>query len=456
MDKSHIVKTFQEFLEKDEVITDRDVLEKYFEDETPNLRGCTGLVLKPKSIKKISKIMKIAFNERIPVVPRGAGTGLAGGAVPSANDIVLSLESMNKILEIDRKNWMAVVEPGVITQNISNASKEFGLFYPPDPASLDACTIGGNIATGAGGARTVKYGTTKDYIYGLTVVLPDGTILKTGGKFLKNSTGYNLTGLFVRSEGTLGIITEAIVRLLPMPVFSIDLLIPYKTLNDALKTAFNLPVLPAALEFMEKEAIKSAERFLDKTFVFGDAEVHLLIEFDGEKRSLDSIIERVGEIAMKHNAIDVMIADTKNTRERIWEARRNISKALKSEGKIASQDVVIPRSNIPIFLEKLNRIKQKYNVKIVCFGHLGDGNIHVNIIKASESIKERLNFILKDVYKLALSLNGTISGEHGIGLVKKPYIDMALPSANISLMRKIKRAVDPYNIMNPNKIFNLQ
>jgi len=455
MDNPQIVSTFQKFLERDEIITDRELLEKYCEDETPNLKGSTGLVLKPKSARKVSQIMQVAFQRKIPIVPRGAGTGLAGGAVPIRNEIVLSLENMNKILEIDKINWMAVVEPGVITQEISNQAKASGLFYPPDPASLDICTIGGNIATGAGGARTVKYGTTKNYIYGLTVVLPDGTMVKTGGKFLKNSTGYNLTGLFVNSEGTLGIITEAIVRLMPLPTSSVDLLIPYTNMDDAVGTTFNLPVLPAALEFMEREAIKSAERFLSKDLPFGDAEIHLLIEFDGEEEYLDSIIERVGEIALKHNAIDVMVADTKPTRERIWEARRNISRALKSEGKIASQDIVVPRSNIPKFIEKLGRIKQKYGVKIVCFGHLGDGNIHVNIIKESEDIKEKLALILQDIYKLALSLSGMISGEHGIGLVKKPYIEMALPSGNINIMRKIKRAIDPDNILNPGKIFNL-
>ena len=454
MDKNHIIKLFQNLLDKDEIITDKELLAKYFEDETPNLKGSTYLVLKPDSTQKVAQIMKIASQEKIPVVPRGAGTGLAGGAVPIQGDIVLSLEKMNRIIEIDEKNWMAVVEPGVITQEISIQAKRFGLFYPPDPASLDTCTIGGNIATGAGGARTVKYGTTKNYIYGLTVVLPDGTIIKTGGRFLKNSTGYNLTGLFVRSEGTLGIITEAILRLLPLPSSSIDLLIPYSNVYDAVETAFNLPVLPTALEFMENEAIKSAERFLDKNLAFGDAAVQLLLEFDGEKEYLDTVIERIGEVALKHNAIDVMVADTKPAMEKIWEARRSISRALKSEGKIASQDVVMPRSNIPDFLKKLDNVKQRYGVKIVCFGHLGDGNIHVNIIKEAENIKEKLNLILRDIYELAVSLNGTISGEHGIGLAKKPYIKMALPSENINLMRKIKRAIDPDNILNPGKIFD--
>lgn len=449
------MKALREIVGEENVIVDEDSLEPYSHDETPGLKTLPEVVVKPETQEEVLEILRLANREKTPITPRGGGTGLAGGAVPYADGVVLSMERMNRIKEIDRENRMAVVEPGVITEELSKRAEEYGLFYPPDPASLDSCTLGGNIATGAGGARTVKYGTTRNYVYGLEVVLPKGEILKLGGKFLKNATGYSLLHLFIGSEGTLGVFTEAIFRLLPMPEYKVDLLIPYKKLEDAVRTAFRLPFTPTTLEFMEREAIRAAEKFLEKRLPFSDANVHLLLEFDGRKEELERVYGRVGEIALEDGAVDVFIADNRPSQERIWEGRRAISRGLKAIGKVASQDVVIPRSKIPEFIDRLKRIREKYGMKIVCFGHLGDGNVHVNLIKEKEEKLSSVPIILKEVFQTVVDLGGVISGEHGIGLVKKPYLSMVLSDSYIQLMRGIKRVFDPNNILNPGKIFDV-
>ena len=437
------------------MVMGRDSLEPYSHDETPGLKIFPEVVVKPETREEVLEILRLAHKEKVPVTPRGGGTGLAGGAVPLSDGIVLSMERMDRIKEIDRENRMAVVEPGVITEDLSKKVEEYGLFYPPDPASLDSCTLGGNIATGAGGARTVKYGTTRNYVYGLEVVLPKGELLRLGGKFLKNATGYSLLHLFIGSEGTLGVFTEAILRLLPKPEYKVDLLIPYKRLKDAVRTALRLPLTPTTLEFMERDAIKAAEKFLEKRLPFSDAEVHLLLEFDGEKEELEKVYERVGEIALEDGAVDVFVADNRPSQERIWEGRRAISRGLKAMGKVASQDVVVPKSRIPEFIDRLRRVREKYRMKIVCFGHLGDGNVHVNLIKEREEALNLVPTILKEIFQTVVDLGGIISGEHGIGLVKKPYLKMALSSPYIQLMRGIKRVFDPNNILNPGKIFDV-
>jgi len=437
------------------MVVGRDSLEPYSHDETPGLKIFPEVVVKPETREEVLEILRLAHKEKVPVTPRGGGTGLAGGAVPLSDGIVLSMERMDRIKEIDRENRMAVVEPGVITEDLSKKVEEYGLFYPPDPASLDSCTLGGNIATGAGGARTVKYGTTRNYVYGLEVVLPKGELLRLGGKFLKNATGYSLLHLFIGSEGTLGVFTEAILRLLPKPEYKVDLLIPYKRLKDAVRTALRLPLTPTTLEFMERDAIKAAEKFLEKRLPFSDAEVHLLLEFDGEKEELEKVYERVGEIALEDGAVDVFVADNRPSQERIWEGRRAISRGLKAMGKVASQDVVVPKSRIPEFIDRLRRVREKYRMKIVCFGHLGDGNVHVNLIKEREEALNLVPTILKEIFQTVVDLGGIISGEHGIGLVKKPYLKMALSSPYIQLMRGIKRVFDPNNILNPGKIFDV-
>ncbi len=437
------------------MVMGRDSLEPYSHDETPGLKIFPEVVVKPETREEVLEILRLAHKEKVPVTPRGGGTGLAGGAVPLSDGIVLSMERMDRIKEIDRENRMAVVEPGVITEDLSKKVEEYGLFYPPDPASLDSCTLGGNIATGAGGARTVKYGTTRNYVYGLEVVLPKGELLRLGGKFLKNATGYSLLHLFIGSEGTLGVFTEAILRLLPKPEYKVDLLIPYKRLEDAVRTALRLPLTPTTLEFMERDAIKAAEKFLEKRLPFSDAEVHLLLEFDGEKEELEKVYERVGEIALEDGAVDVFVADNRPSQERIWEGRRAISRGLKAMGKVASQDVVVPKSRIPEFIDRLRRVREKYRMKVVCFGHLGDGNVHVNLIKEREEALNLVPTILKEIFQTVVDLGGIISGEHGIGLVKKPYLKMALSSPYIQLMRGIKRVFDPNNILNPGKIFDV-
>lgn len=453
--KEEVLRALRGIVGEENMVMGRDSLEPYSHDETPGLKIFPEVVVKPETREEVLEILRLAHKEKVPVTPRGGGTGLAGGAVPLSDGIVLSMERMDRIKEIDRENRMAVVEPGVITEDLSKKVEEYGLFYPPDPASLDSCTLGGNIATGAGGARTVKYGTTRNYVYGLEVVLPKGELLRLGGKFLKNATGYSLLHLFIGSEGTLGVFTEAILRLLPKPEYKVDLLIPYKRLEDAVRTALRLPLTPTTLEFMERDAIKAAEKFLEKRLPFSDAEVHLLLEFDGEKEELEKVYERVGEIALEDGAVDVFVADNRPSQERIWEGRRAISRGLKAMGKVASQDVVVPKSRIPEFIDRLRRVREKYRMKVVCFGHLGDGNVHVNLIKEREEALNLVPTILKEIFQTVVDLGGIISGEHGIGLVKKPYLKMALSSPYIQLMRGIKRVFDPNNILNPGKIFDV-
>ena len=444
------------------VLTDPDIVEPYSHDETPGLASMPGVAVKPGSTQEVTKILTLANKERIPITPRGGGTGLSGGAVPYLGGIVLSLEKMDSIKEIDTENLMAIVEPGVVTERLGKEVEKEGLFYPPDPASLDSCTIGGNIAECAGGPKTVKYGVTRDYVCGLEVVLPTGATTRLGGKLVKNVTGYSLLDLIVGSEGTLGVVTEATLRLLPQPAEKVDLLIPYRSMDSAAKTASEIMrkrLIPTALEFMEREAIKACEAFLGRSLPFTDAEAHLLIELDGSgKEELQREYEAIGEIAMDNGAPEVYVAEDYKSQEKMWEARRAITDALKATGEVAHEDLVVPRSEMPKLLQRMKEIGSKHSVKIVCYGHLGDGNLHTNILR--EGMEERewrrtLSRIVKELYEELVALGGMLSGEHGIGLTKKPYLSMVLDGPQIECMKSIKRIFDPNNILNPGKIFDL-
>jgi glycolate oxidase len=446
---------------QENILTEKEAMADYAHDETMGLSSQPDIVIKAENSQQIAEVLKLANQYLVPVVPRGAGTGLSGGAVPIAGGIVLSLEKMNKILEIDEENMMIVTEPGVITGALQAEVEKKGLFYPPDPASLDSCHIGGNLAECAGGARAVKYGVTKDYVVGFEAVLPSGEIIKLGGKLLKNVVGYDLISLIIGCEGTLAIITKIILKLVPLPKAKIDLLVPFDNYTTASQTIVEIiksKVVPAAIEFMDKESILACEECLGRQLPFRDAEAQILIELDGDdKEYLEKQAEMVGELCLNKGASDVLVADTKANQEKLWEVRRKISESLKLTGGLkVSEDIVVPINQMPKVLSQLQELSKRLAVKIVCFGHLGDGNIHVNILK-KQLADEVWNKILPDaingVFDITVAAGGTISGEHGIGVTKKKYVPRVLSGAEINIMKQIKKTFDPNNILNPGKIF---
>lgn len=458
---AEVVAELRRIMGDGQVLLGREELEPYSHDEVVGLRADPEVVVKPTSAQQVAEIFKLAQRRRIPVTPRGAGWGLSGGAVPVCGGIVLSLEKMNHILEIDRDNLMVTVEPGVITGNIHRAVEAEGLFYPPDPASLDSCSIGGNIAEGAGGPRAVKYGTTMHFVCGLEAVLPSGDIITCGGKLVKNVTGYNMVQLLIGSEGTLAIVTKIILRLLPLPKEQIDLLVPYDDLQAAADTVSDIiaqRIVPTTIEFMERDSMLAVEQLLEREVPFRDAAAQLLIQLDGNRREqVDADMEVVGDLCLKHGALDVLVARDRPTRDRLWEARRKIIEALKHASPINHmEDVVVPRSEIPRLMKGIHEIAGAYGVRAISFGHAGDGNVHVNVLKDAlpmERWDALVSAISEDIYRLTLSLGGTITGEHGIGATRRKYLPLALDAAQIAVQRQIREAFDPNHILNPNKIF---
>ncbi|MCR4408514.1 MAG: FAD-binding protein [Anaerolineae bacterium] len=446
--------------ENNVLATDED-MEPYTHDEVVGLRADPEVVVRVTSAQQVAEIFKLAQREHIPVTPRGAGYGLSGGAVPVIGGIVLSTEKMNRILEIDKENLMVTVEPGVITGDIHRAVEAEGLFYPPDPASLDSCSIGGNIAEGAGGPRAVKYGVTKHYVCGLEAVLPSGDIIRCGGKLVKNVTGYDLIQLLIGSEGTLAVVTKIILRLLPLPKVQVDLLVPFDDFQAAADTVSDIiahRILPTALEFMEQDSILAAERLTGNKVPYDDAAAHLLIQLDGNRQeAVDADYEIVGDLCLKHGARDVLVAKDRPTRDRLWDARRKIIEALKHESPINHmEDVVVPRAEIPPLLRGMKDIARRHEVRIVCFGHAGDGNVHVNVLKDNipqDRWEALVPAVTVEIYRLAISLGGMITGEHGVGATRRRYLPMALDETQIELMRRIRAVFDPNHILNPGKIF---
>lgn len=456
-----IKRKIEEIVGKGNVVAEKDAMADYAHDETMGLEGQPDLVVMAENTQHISQLMKLANEHLFPVVPRGGGTGLSGGAVPVHGGVVLSLQKMNRIIEIDEENMMAVIEPAVITGVLQSEVEKRGLFYPPDPASLDFCFIGGNLAECAGGARAVKYGVTKDYVCGLEVVVPNGDILNVGGKLLKNVVGYDLINLIIGSEGTLAIITKIILKLVPLPKHKIDLLVPFDSYETASQTIVEIiksKVTPAAIEFMDQESILSCEKCLERELPFRDSKAQILIELDGDdKEYLGKQAEMVGELCLDKGAKDVLVAATKAQQEKLWEARRKISESLKMTGGMkVSEDIVVPVNKMPWALHEFQELSKKLGVKIVCFGHLGDGNIHVNIVRKdlSEEVWENvLPAAINAVFDITVAAGGTISGEHGIGLTKKRYLSKVLAPPVIDIMKQIKKTFDPNNILNPGKIF---
>jgi len=456
-----IVEALRRIVGAGNVLAGAEALEPYTHDEVVGLRAEPEVVVKVTGAAQIAEVFKLAQRERVPVTPRGAGYGLSGGAVPVCGGIVLSTEKMNHILEIDPENLMVTVEPGVITGDIHRAVEAVGLFYPPDPASLDSCSIGGNIAEGAGGPRAVKYGVTRHYVCGLEAVLPSGEIITCGGKLVKNVTGYDLIQLLIGSEGTLAVVTRIILRLIPLPKVQVDLLVPYDDFQAAADTVSDIiahRILPTTIEFMERDSILAVERLSQKQVPHDDAQAHLLIQLDGNRpEAVDADYEVVGELCMKHGAREVLVAKDRRTRDRLWEARRLIIEALKHASPINHmEDVVVPRAEIPRLLKGIKEIAARYAVRIVCFGHAGDGNVHVNVLKddiPGEQWEALVPATTEEMYRLALSLGGTITGEHGVGCTRRKYLPMALDAAQIELMRQIRAVFDPHRILNPGKIF---
>ncbi len=456
-----IIESLRQIVGEGNVLTSAEDMEPYAHDETVGLRADPDVVVKATSAEQVSEILKLAQRERVPVTPRGAGYGLSGGAVPVLGGIVLSLEKMNRVLEIDKENLMVTVEPGVITNDIHLAVEAEGLFYPPDPASLDSCSIGGNIAEGAGGPRAVKYGVTQDYVCGLEAVLPSGEIIACGGKLVKNVTGYNLIQLLIGSEGTLAVVTKIILRLLPLPKLQVDLLVPFNDFQAAANTVSDIiaqRIVPTTIEFMERDIVLASERYLGKEVPFHNAAAHLLIQLDGNhKEAIDADYNRVADICLENGALDVLVALKPRERDRLWEARRAIVDALNAESPINHmEDVVVPRSEIPALLKGIREVAERYAVRIVNFGHAGDGNVHVNVLKddlTDERWEEIVPLIVVEMYKLTLSLGGMITGEHGIGATRRQYLPLALDQAQIKIMARIREVFDPNRILNPAKIF---
>jgi len=442
------------------VLLDSDTLEACASDETEDLVFPPEVVVTPRDVAGIVAVMKLATTHHVAVTPRGAGTGLSGGALAVHGGIVLSTRALNRILEIDRTNLMAVVEPGVITQVFQEAVEEVGLFYPPDPASRGSCFLGGNLAECSGGPRAVKYGVTKDFVTGVEAVLANGDVVRHGGKLLKNVTGYNLTQLFIGSEGTLGVITKIFFRLLPLPRHRMLLLIPYPALEACARTVpaiMHAGIVPSALEFMERDAIEIGERHLGRSFPNAGAAAQLLVEIDGnEEAAIERDAERITEIAMGEGATDVLVADTPARMSELWALRRSLGAAVKSESIYKEEDTVVPRANLVALLTGVKEIARKHRIRTVCYGHAGDGNLHVNILKmemSDESWNRGLPDLIREIFELTVSLGGMISGEHGIGWVQKDYLPIALSPAELGAMRAIKHALDPQGILNPGKIF---
>jgi len=455
------IKQFQSIIGEPFVIINAEELEPYSHDYTEDLVFYPEVVLKPRSTDEVSAIVKICNQYLIPITPRGSGTGLSGGALAFHQGVIISMERFNKILEIDERNFQATVEPGVINEVFQLAVKEKGLFYPPDPASKGSCFLGGNIAHASGGPRALKYGTTRDYVLNLEVVLPTGEIMWTGANTLKYSTGYNLTHLLIGSEGTLGIVTKIVLKLIPHPKQTLLLLVPFyspENACDAVNGIFLAGCNPSACEFIEPSAFLLSAQMLNLQFIVAEnVTAYLLIEVDGnDTDTMMKECETISEVLYSHQSGEVLFAQTADEKEYFWKLRRSIGEATKVNNTYKEEDTVVPRAELPALYNGVKKIGAHYGFRTICYGHAGDGNLHVNILKddLSEGFwNNEIMEAIKEIFTLCKTLKGTISGEHGIGLVQKQFMPIVLPPFQLELMRKIKRAFDPNGILNPGKIF---
>ena len=443
------------------LLTSEQARHEHGHDETEDLVFMPEAVVFPGSTQEISAIMRICDRERIPVTVRGAGTGLAGGALPTHGGLVISMKRLDKILHIDERNFQVTTQPGVITEVLQNTLKEKGFFYPPDPSSRGWSFIGGNISTNAGGPKAVKYGVVKDHVLNLEVVLPNGEVIWTGANTLKNSTGYNLTQLLVGSEGTLGIVTQIVLKLQPYPTQNLLMLVPFRSAESAcaaVAAIFQAGVTPSALEFMERNAIDWAIRYVGETPVPIREEdaAHLLIEVDGfHMDSLYADCETITNVLSRYDCGEAFFADDNATKTSLWKLRRNVAHAVKNNSVYKEEDTVVPRAELPFLLKKVKETGARYGFESVCYGHAGDGNLHVNILRGNLS-EEAWNVSvtqgIREIFQYVKSVGGTISGEHGIGLVQKQYLDIVFSETEMALMRQIKRVFDPKGILNPGKV----
>lgn len=433
--------------------------EEYSHDELSGTSSYPDIVVKARSAEEISAVMKYAYENVIPVTPRGAGTGLVGSSVAMEHGIMIDTTLMNQVLELDEGNLTITVEPGVLLMELSAYVEDHDLFYPPDPGEKSA-TIGGNISTNAGGMRAVKYGVTRDYVRGLEVVLPNGEITEFGGKVVKNSSGYALKDLMVGSEGTLGFITKAALKLIPRPKMVISLLIPFPTLEQAINTVpliVKAKTIPTAIEFMQREVIIDAEEYLGKAFPDKQSDAYLLLKFDGNtQEEIEKAYDSVAKLCLEQGALDVLISDTEEREESIWKARGAFLEAIKGSTTYMDEvDMVVPRSLVNEMVTYLHSLQEEFDLRIKSFGHAGDGNLHAYLLKddlSDEEWEKRMSGAMEKVYVKARSLGGQVSGEHGIGFAKKPYLKESLPEVNLTLMNGIKKVFDPNNILNPHKV----
>ncbi len=456
-----VLEKLKEVVGEKYVLTDIESLEHYAHDETEDFRFYPDVAVKPGTPEEVSEIVKLCNEFKIPLTPRGAGTGLSGGALPIHKGVVLSMERFNKIIEIDERNFQATVETGVITQVFQEAVAKKGLFYPPDPSSRGSCFLGGNFAESSGGPKAVKYGVTKDYVLNLQVVLPTGEIIWTGANVLKNATGYNLTQLMIGSEGTLGIITKAVLKLIPHPTNDVVMLIPFRSAKqacEAVNAILMAGITPSALEFMERDALIWSAQYLGlELSVADDIEAHLLVEVDGNDiELLRRDAEKIYEVVSMYAIEEPLFGDTSQQKENLWKLRRNVAHAVKANSVYKEEDTVVPRAHLPELIVGIKKIGKKYNFNTVCFGHAGDGNLHIFVLKkdqSEEDWKVKVPEGIRELFQLTVKLGGTISGEHGIGYVQKPYINIALGEKQLQLMRDIKKVFDPNGILNTGKIF---
>jgi glycolate oxidase len=461
------IQKLRDIVGEENLIYEQEKMADYSHDEFAGewIRRFPEVVAKPRNREEISEILKLANKEKFAVTPRGGATGLVGSCVPLYGGLVLSLENMKKVLEVDTENLMAVVEAGVPLMEFYKKVEEVGLFFPPHPGE-ESAHIGGVIATNAGGSRAVKYGVIRNFVKGLEVVLPTGEIIELGGKIMKDSTGYSVLNLLIGSEGTLGIITKATISLLPPPKAMFTLVAPFHNVRDAIKTVpliIKSKTVPMAIEFVEKEPIIVTEEYLQKRWPCREGEAYLMIIIDGtSEEEVMELSESVAELCSRNNALDVFVADTKERQDNILTIRSQIYEAIKPY-TVEILDITVPRAEIASHVERVHEIADKYDVWLPTYGHAGDGNVHTHLMKvkfkegkieAKEGWEEKYHQVRKELHIDGINREGTISGEHGIGIVKKEYLSLALSKAHIDIMRKIKRVFDPENILNPGKIFD--
>ncbi len=446
---------------------DEETLTTHASDHTEDHVFMPQVVVMPGTAEEVAAVLKLCNDHVIPVTPRGGGTGLSGGALPVKGGVVVAMKRFNKILDIDELNLQATVEPGVITEVFQNAVKEKGLFYPPDPSSKGSCFLGGNLGENAGGPKAVKYGVTRDYVLNMQVALVTGEVIWTAANVLKNSTGYNLTQLMCGSEGTLGIITKIVFKLRPFPTKDVTLLVPFTTSEEACRAISGIymaGITPSGMEYVERDAIEITMKYVDEVLsapvaidLPDNIHAHLIIELDGnDDEVLMRDAEKIVEVLENYETGEVYFAQSAEEKEGLWRLRRNVSPAVNSYTLTKAEDVVVPRGNLPALVTAIKTIGKQYGFNSVCFGHVGDGNLHVNVMK--EQIDDaywnrEVNEGIKDIFKAVIELGGTLSGEHGIGIAKRPYMHLAMTEKNLDLMRGIKAVFDPKGILNPEKIF---